>query len=65
MKKRMHVAAMAIAGMSVMAVFGITCPEVDFNLYMTTSATNAPDRKVSSAQQNPPFASVPCILTKG
>ena len=50
MMKRMHVVAMAIAGMSVMAVSGITCPEIDFNLYMTTPATNAPERKVSSAQ---------------
>ena len=48
--KRMHVVAMAIAGMSVMAVSGITCPEIDFCLYMTTPATNAPERKVSSAQ---------------
>ena len=50
MKKRMHVVAMAIAGMSVTAVSGITCPEIDFNLYMTTPATNAPEWKVSSAQ---------------
>ena len=50
MKKRMQAAVMAIAGMLVATVFGITCPEVGFDLYMTTPATNAPERRVSSEQ---------------
>ena len=50
MKKRMQAAAMAIAGMLATAVSGITCPEIGFELYMTTPATNAPERRVSSEQ---------------
>ena len=50
MKKRMQVTVMAITGMLAMGVFGITCPEIGFNLYMTTPATNSPEQMVSSAQ---------------
>ena len=49
MQKRMQVAVMAITGMLVTAVSGITCPEIGFNLYMTTPATNSPEQMVSSA----------------
>ena len=50
MKKRMQAAVMAIAGMLATAVSGIACPDIGFELYMTTPATNAPERRVSSEQ---------------